>query len=301
MGPRTGIAWEVRSNAAVEPDWYFSSRGQCASWIRPEWLAQQRRTLPGHVYARLHECRWVDSVGAWLSSEQVEAIFGEFPAGDGPRCIGLDIGVSRDRTALAVVKRIGGLVLVEHLRLFVPSKTTRVDLTEIEEEVEGLAHRYHCPVWLDPYQGIGLGQRLAQRGVQVKEYGFSGDGRRRLFGALLDLIMTGSLRARPHEPLRQELLALEVKEGLSGWRVDHRSSGHDDCVVPVGLAVAGLPAVAVGGILLTGGMLWMERERLEHLSRGAGVIETWEEKSAKLHDARERRPGGARASGGLVI
>jgi Terminase large subunit, ATPase domain len=151
---KTSIAWEVREVARQEPDWYFSSRSQCASWLSPAWLAQQRRTLPPHVFARLHECRWVDGGGAWLSSEQVEAIFRAVPDGEGPRCLGLDIGISRDRTALAVVKRVGSFLAVEHLRLFVPTRTSRVDLTEVEEEVAALSQRYHCPVWLDPFQGV---------------------------------------------------------------------------------------------------------------------------------------------------
>lgn len=138
------------------------------------------------------------------------------------------------------MKRLGSLLAVEHLRLFVPTRRARVDLTEVEEEVEAVARRYQCPVYLDPYQGVGLSQRLTQRGIRVTEYPFSGDGRRKLFAGLLDLVSTGSLRAHPHETLQRELLSLEVKESLSGWRVDHRASGHDDCVVAVALAVAGL-------------------------------------------------------------
>jgi len=246
------FAWSVREHARTDPDWTFKSRGQCASWVSPAWLESQRKTLPPHVFKRLHEGVWADAGGAWLSSEQVDAIFQGIPDGDGPRCLGLDIGISRDRTAIAVVKRVGALVAVEHLRLFVPTKSARVDLTEVEEEVEALASRYHCPVLIDPYQGVGLSQRLTARGVQTTEYAFSSDGRRRLFAGLLDVISTGALRARPHPQLREELLSLEAKESLSGWRVDHRSAGHDDCVVAVGLAIAGLPTAPVQSGFWTG-------------------------------------------------
>jgi hypothetical protein len=64
---RTSIAWEVRTIAESEADWLFSSRGQCASWVSPAWLEQQKRTLPPHVFARLHENKWVDGVGAFLT------------------------------------------------------------------------------------------------------------------------------------------------------------------------------------------------------------------------------------------
>ncbi len=36
---KTSICWQVRENAERERDWYFSTRGQCASWISPAWLA----------------------------------------------------------------------------------------------------------------------------------------------------------------------------------------------------------------------------------------------------------------------
>lgn len=74
---KTSIAWEVREIARVEESWYFGARGQCASWVSADWLDQQRRTLPAHVYARLHEARWVDGVGAFLTTEEVDAIFKE--------------------------------------------------------------------------------------------------------------------------------------------------------------------------------------------------------------------------------
>ena len=72
---KTSICWEVREIAENEADWYLKPRGQCASWIKKSWLEQQRRTLPAHVFARLHESRWVDGVGAFLTSEEVDLIF----------------------------------------------------------------------------------------------------------------------------------------------------------------------------------------------------------------------------------
>jgi len=76
---KTGIAWEIREIAQREADWFFSSREQCAPWIDPLWLAAQERTLPAHVFARLHLNRWVDGQGAFLSAEEVNDVFADFP------------------------------------------------------------------------------------------------------------------------------------------------------------------------------------------------------------------------------
>jgi hypothetical protein len=243
---KTGIAWEVRQIAEEEEDWYLSARGQCASWIAPAWLAQQQRTLPAHVYARLHESKWVEGVGAFLTATEVDQIFTADgpPAGAGPCAIGVDLGLSKDRSVLALAHRdtVTGVVTVEALETWAPSAGAKVDLREVEDAVAEVAQRHRAPVVLDPWQGVLMAQRLRARGVKVEEHRFAGDGRRRLFGALLDLIRTGRLRSRPHPELRRELLGLEVQETASGWRVDHRVGRHDDHVVAVALAAETLPS-----------------------------------------------------------
>ncbi len=245
---RTSIAWEVREIAERESNWYFSPRGQFASWISRDWLEQQRRTLPAHVYARLHESRWVEAVGAFLTVEEVDRIFADCPSGNGYRVIGVDLGVARDRSVAAVLRRDAqtGLVVVEALVTWEPRSGRKVDLPEVEEELAELAKRFSAPVMLDPWQGVLLGQRLQARGVRVSEYSFSGEGRRKLFASLLDLVRTNKLRSCPHEALRRELLSLEVSETAAGWRVDHKPGRFDDHVVAIGLAIQGLPPEIVG-------------------------------------------------------
>ncbi len=100
---QTSIAWEVRQIAEDEANWHFSTRGQCASWIDPKWLEQQKRTLPAHVYAHLHENRWVEGVGAFLTAAEVDAIFTDtLPHNHGLVAIGLDLGVAKDKTVASV-------------------------------------------------------------------------------------------------------------------------------------------------------------------------------------------------------
>jgi hypothetical protein len=257
---KAGIAWEVRSIAEREANWYFSTRGPCASWIDPAWLAQQERTLPAHVFARLHHNRWVEGAGAFLTAAEVDGVFADSPAeGTGPLAVGLDLGLSRDRSAIAAVRADAetGLVVVEALVTYAPGRGERVDLRAVEEEVAGLARSLGAPVVLDPWQGVLMAQRLRAAGCGVVEYSFTADGRRRLFGTLLDLIRLGRLRSRPHEALRRELLGLEVQETGAGWRVEHRSGQHDDHVVAVALGVAGLLTGAAASVPLE--PTWEER------------------------------------------
>jgi len=234
---RTSIAWEVREIALTESDWYSSSRGQCASWVRPEWIEQQRRTLPPHVFARLHKARWVDGVGAFLTADEVNAIFRGMPAASGPGAIGLDLGVAKDRSVASIVERVGDLLVVRALHTWDPKAYGgRVPLQQVEEDVAALAKSRGLPVHVDFWQAALMKERLEARGVLVREVKFTADQRRLLFGVLLDLIRTGRLLSAPHDELKRELLGLEVQQTATGWRVDHRPGRHDDHVVAVALA-----------------------------------------------------------------
>jgi hypothetical protein len=57
-----------------------------------------------------------------------------------------------------------------------------------------------------------LGQRLRLAGLEVAEYSFTGESRRRLFSLLLQLVKDRHLRCFAHDDLRLELLALEISE-----------------------------------------------------------------------------------------
>jgi hypothetical protein len=239
---RTSIAWSVREMARTEPDWYFSSRGQCASWVRPEWIEQQRRSLPPHVFSRLHECRWVDGVGAFLTGAEVDGVFTPAPSlTDGPCAGGLDIGLTNDRTVFTIAREVGNLIVVQHMVTWAGAPGRKVDLEEVAAEVATLAKRYRCPVYFDPYQGIHMAQQLRREGVNMIEHTFTGESRKKLFTTLLDLIRNGRLRSQPHDEFRRELLSLEVQQTASGgWRVDHKTGRHDDHVVAVALAAQAL-------------------------------------------------------------
>jgi hypothetical protein len=247
---RASIAWSVREMARTESDWYFSTRGQCASWVRPEWLEQQRRSLPVHVFSRLHECRWVDNVGAFLTGAEVDGVFLNVPPlTDGAVAGGLDIGLTRDRTVFSVVRNVGGLIVVQHMVTWAGAPGRKVDLEEVSAEVSTLAKRHQSPIYFDPYQGIHMAQQLRRQGVNMVEHPFTGESRKQLFTTLLDLIRNGRLRSQPHEELRRELLSLEVQQTASGgWRVDHKTGRHDDHVVAVALAAQALAGKNAGAL-----------------------------------------------------
>ena len=240
----------VFDHALTDPAWRVIELGPVATWISPDFLAAQKRILPAHVYETKHEGRWTDAGGAWFPRETIKAIFVDTsPEGAGPEAIGLDVAITRNATAIVKVRRVHGLIIVDHISTFEPRRGQQIDLEEVEEEVEAVAKRYRCPVVFDPYQAVYLAQRLTRRGVQMVEYAFTSEKRKALFANLADVISRGVLRSRPNPTLERELLGMEVVQmGSGNWRVDHKQQGRDDVVVGLGLALIGLPSEIVGGM-----------------------------------------------------
>lgn len=255
---RTSLCWRVREMALRSQDWHVSAQAGPAPWLDAAWLAQMRESLPGHVYARLFECRWVEGAGAFLTVAEVDRIFdpGLRPAAQAvagaSHVIGLDLGLTHDRSVAAVAHKDSatGHVVADLFRTWSGRPGAAVALGEVEGEVLRLAQTFGATVVLDPYQAVLLGQRLSAQGVKVEEHPFTGESRRRLFALLLQSVKDGHLRSYPHDELRRELLSLEVTETGAGWRVDHRAGRHDDHVVALSLALqkATSPAPELGTV-----------------------------------------------------
>ena len=160
---KTSIAYEVRKIAETEDDWYFCSKGQIAGWISPRWLESQERSLPRHVYERLHSNRWVDNVGAFLTSDEVENIFSEVPEdGGGGYNIGVDIGLVKDRCTAAILQRVGPIVAIRHLVHWKPRLLQRrVFLPEVKEDLADLCSQFQCGASVDQYQAVEIAQDLS--------------------------------------------------------------------------------------------------------------------------------------------
>jgi hypothetical protein len=140
-----------------------------------------------------------------------------------------------------------------------------------------LTRKLRAPIVLDRWQAILMRQRLQSPGIRTVEYEFGGDGRRKLFGVLLNLVRSARLRARPHDEFRRELLGLEVQETSAGWRVDHRPGRHDDHVVAVALAVAEVAQRPTAPPdVLAGNLELMRRSRWRLMGTGGPRYPRWD-------------------------
>lgn len=248
---KTSLCWQLREQVMTDPAWTFSRRGQVASWVSPDFLEQQKRLLPAHVFQMLHLNEWTDAGGAFLTHDEVASIFSDdirqtFRCESGRHFIGLDVGLSNDATA-AVVLHLDrdGRAVVDWIQTWRGQPGARVDLDEVGRWLLDAAMRYaRAEIVADPWQSVHLVQTLQKHGVKAREVHFSQSYRQRIFSNLLEAVRAERLKCYHHQELKDELLGLEFREVNGNLRVDHRPGRHDDRAVA--LAVALLAATEEG-------------------------------------------------------
>jgi hypothetical protein len=106
---------------------------------------------------------------------------------DGPReydahhsyVIGLDLGLKNVRTILtvahAVRQEVGGpRVVLDRIAVMQGSKASPLQLSDIEKPAEQTSRAYgHAKLRIDPWQAVGLAQRLRDHGLTVEEWNFT--------------------------------------------------------------------------------------------------------------------------------
>jgi len=271
---------KVLDAARTSERWRVSEVRGPLPWAAPDDLAEQARLLPASAYARLHLNRWIAAEDRLTSAEDLAAcVTLDGPQPHDPRhryVIGLDLGLKNDRTVLAVchAEHTSGppLVALDRLHVLAGTRERPVSLADVEAVAHEAATSYGAPIRLDPWQAVGLAQRLRARGVSVTEWTFSPVSVGRL-AMTLHLLLREHRLALPDDPgLLDELAAVRLRETRPGvYRLDHDAGQHDDRAVALGLAALALTERAEG------------RGSVTSAARASGMVRT-------LHDARPSLP-----------
>lgn len=245
--------WSARiiSGARQSERWRVSEVPGPLPWADPDDLAEQRRLLPESAYARLHLNRWTAAEDRLAHPEDIAACVthdGPLPYDPARRyVIGLDLGLKDDRTVMTVAHAerrdgSGPLIVLDRIAVLQGSRAAPVQLSEIEALAKQTSIAYgHARIRLDPWQAVGLAQRLRDQGVTVEEWAFTALSVGRL-GATLHLLLRDRRLALPDDPgLLDELGTVRLRESAPGvYRLDHDAGQHDDRAVSLGLAALAL-------------------------------------------------------------
>jgi hypothetical protein len=182
--------WKARESIRTDGKWYFSRlEGPVASWITPDRLEEQERLLPGIAFKRLWLNEWTTGGGDALTPEDITLAFDQHlrpmqqrePGWD--YVGGLDLGVSRDASALCILAIRAGVIRLAMTRIWRPTKGVKVDLSQVELAVLKAHAIFNLrQLCFDPWQAVHLVQRIqgtvGQMVGQPKSFTLPGHGRK---------------------------------------------------------------------------------------------------------------------------
>ena len=185
-GEPNGLAWRVLEEARKSARWRVSEIDGPLPWVAPEELEAQRPLLRDSEFARLHLNQWTQSEDRLVTAEDLEAacvLDGPQAPLPGVRYVStLDVGITNDACVAAVAhaERVSEdrgasvRVIVDRIKVWRGSRRKPVNLTEVEDWIHTASREYHrAPLYADPYQAVGLLQRLKARGVRAEQFTFS--------------------------------------------------------------------------------------------------------------------------------
>lgn len=232
--------------------WRVSETPGPLPWVDPDWLVEQRALLSESQYRRVHLNEWAaaeDRVATVDDLRRCVSLEGPLPARPGERyIIGLDVGLKRDRTVAAVCHSealvnpehgtVGQRVVLDRMHVWAGTRDAPVLLDAVEEWLAQASALYNgARVAIDPWQAIGLGQRLRERKVAVDEFTFSSSSVGQLALTLHQLIRSHALALPDDQDLLDELANVRLVETAPGvLRMDHDAGRHDDRAVAIALA-----------------------------------------------------------------
>jgi phage terminase large subunit-like protein len=256
--------WQLREAVRQDPHWYFSRlEGPEASWISRELLDEQERLLPQIAYRRLWLNIWTAGGGDALTKEIIDAAFHkELRPMTGAEhgwefCGGLDLGVSRDASAIAILgvrrgREGHGLIRLAFTRVWRPVRGKKVNLQEVEDTLVSLNSRFHLKqLDYDPWQATFMGQRLQASDIGRMASGYrpytpAGQGRKvslpmveipstqkylqAMATTCIECFNDKRIELFEDGDLRRDLTRMRVEERPQGFRMTfpHDALGHGD-------------------------------------------------------------------------
>ncbi len=238
--------WKAREVArTADYGSLFTAAGVIASWIEPAWIERMRDMLPGPAFDRVIGNVWTSQSGDFVTRDEwrrcVDPEWSRQMTAEAGRSYfaGLDLGLTHDKTAFAVMHRDGtGSLRLDDLEVWSGTRAEPVSIAAIERAMVDASARFSpLSILADPWQLKASIERLRGEGCRIEEFTFSATSVSRLSTSLYSAIKSGRLRVFEDAALEEEILGLRVIQSSGGWRVDHRSGGFSDRAMAVAMAI----------------------------------------------------------------
>lgn len=135
-------------------------------------------------------------------------------------------------------------IVLDRMEVWQGSRLRPVQLVDVEEWLAQASFTFNkAEVVVDPWQAVGLAQRLRGRGISVEEFTFSSASVGRLGSTLHQLFRDRALALPDDDALLAELASVRLTERTPGvLRMDHDAGKHDDRAMALALAATRLLA-----------------------------------------------------------
>lgn len=255
-------SWKLREAVRNDSTWYFSRLdGPVASWITEDRLAEQERLLPPIAYRRLWLNEWTSGGGDALTEQDIGRAFATrydknlAPWSGHQYCAGLDLGVSRDASALCVLGVIRGAdghgrIRLADMKIWLPTKGQKVQLSDVEMALIESHKKFQLRrINYDSWQATHLAQRLQAVGLgkignkkaslPMIEVPPTGQNLQRQATVLIEAFNDRRIALYPEPDLKRDLLRLRIEERSYGFRLvsPRDQHGHADAASAFCLAL----------------------------------------------------------------
>jgi phage terminase large subunit-like protein len=240
--PKMFTYWRGADDADDLEDRKVWRKANPASWVTMDFLADQHRSLPLPVFARLHLNAWFEGMDeSWVTRDQIAACQGEPVLDDGePVVIAVDAASRRDTTAVMAVQRHPDGKFHRRCWHFNSDEAMGyLDYGAIEALIRELASTFQVNrVAFDPFQMVRSAQMLASEGVPVETFPQNDSRMVPASQLLYDLIVEERLVMDDCPICAEQLLAAGVVETVRGWRLHKlKSAGPIDSAVALAMGV----------------------------------------------------------------
>lgn len=245
-GDPSHFSARILDHAKTSDLWRVNEVPGPSPWSDSKRLEEQKARLTESAYARLFLNRWTASEDRLTTLESIRECVGH----DGPLgydrtfdyVIGLDIGLKRDRTVAALAHKEGSKIVLDRIAIWKGSRLRPVKIEDVEAWVIQASESYgRARIIADPWQSIGLLQRLKRSGIRADEFNFSQQSVGRLASTLYGLLRDRNLSIPDDAELIDELAHVRLIEKSPGvFRMDHDPGRHDDRAVALALAATSL-------------------------------------------------------------
>ena len=242
---------EVYDLCCQDPMWRVHAVAGPVPWLSEAELESLKFQMRPSEYDRLVLNIWAEDEDSAVSEEDWEIAaaqdYAELPPKPGVRYVVLvDIGLVDDATVMTIMHKepmdpdhpLGiQRAVVDKIERWRGTKKRPVQLHKVEEWLVEWSRAYNkATIHADPTQFMGSMQRLNANGCRAVEFKFTASSVGEVAGALTSVFRNHQIRIPKSFGLKQELLALKLKESAPGVvRLDHLRNEHDDQAVTIGM------------------------------------------------------------------